>query len=67
MKAIDRGIRKHCIRAGERHVVVPAASEAAFRRALREVGYLLAAGTPHGAKGRRAKALQEPPASAGEA
>jgi hypothetical protein len=34
--------RKHCMRAGERHLVVPAASEAAFRLALREIGYLLA-------------------------
>ncbi len=58
--------RKHCMRAGERHLVVPAASEAAFRRALREVGYLLTAATPHGAKGRRARALQEPSAPAGE-
>jgi hypothetical protein len=53
--ANDARARKHCMRAGERHLVVPAASEAAFRRALREIGYLLAAAPPHGAKGRRAK------------
>jgi hypothetical protein len=45
--ASDTRTRKHCMRAGERHLVVPASSEAAFRRALREVGYLLAPGTPH--------------------
>lgn len=36
-------LSKHCIRTGERHLVVPAASEAAFRRTLRAIGYLLAA------------------------
>ncbi len=45
--ASDTRTRKHCMRAGERHLVVPASSEAAFRRALREVGYLLVPGTPH--------------------
>lgn len=65
--AHDARTRKHCMRAGERHLVVPAASEAAFRRALREVGYLLAAAMPHGAKkGRRAKARQGLSAPAGE-
>jgi hypothetical protein len=39
--ANDTRTRKHCLRAGERHVVVPASSEAAFRRALRQVGYVL--------------------------
>ena len=34
--ANDTRTRKHCMRAGERHLVVPASSEAAFRRALRE-------------------------------
>jgi hypothetical protein len=42
--ANDTRTRKHCLRAGERHLVVPASSEAAFRRALREAGYLLSAG-----------------------
>lgn len=42
--ANDTRTRKHCLRAGERHLVVPASSEAAFRRALRDVGYLLSEG-----------------------
>ncbi len=50
--ASDTRTRKHCMRARERHLVVPAVAEAAFRRALREVGYLLAPGTPHSANGR---------------
>lgn len=33
-----------CLPAGDRHLVVPAASERAFRRALRELGYPLATG-----------------------
>jgi hypothetical protein len=33
--------RRLCLLAGERHVVVPAASERAFRRAVRELGYLV--------------------------
>jgi len=47
--ANDARTRKHCMRAGDRHLVVPALSEAAFRRALRELGYLLATGEPRGA------------------
>ena len=31
--------RRLCLLAGERHIVVPAASERAFRRAVRELGY----------------------------
>jgi Helicase conserved C-terminal domain len=42
--ANDTRTRKHCFRAGERHLVVPASSEAAFRRALRDAGYLLSPG-----------------------
>jgi hypothetical protein len=42
--ANDIRTRKHCLRAGERHLVVPASSEAAFRRALRDAGYLLSTG-----------------------
>ena len=42
--ANDTRTRKHCLRAGERHLVVPAPSETAFRRSLREVGYVLATG-----------------------
>ena len=40
--ANDTRTRKHCMRAGERHLVVAGSSEAAFRRALRDAGYLLA-------------------------
>jgi hypothetical protein len=43
--ANDTRTRKHCLRAGERHLVVPASSEAAFRRALRDAGYLLSTGS----------------------
>lgn len=32
---------KHCMLAGERHLVVPASSESAFKRTLRDVGYLV--------------------------
>lgn len=42
--ANDSRTRKYCMSAGERHLVVPASSEAAFKRNLREVGYLLAPG-----------------------
>lgn len=51
--ANDTRTRKHCMRAGERHLVVPASSEAAFRRALRDVGYLLVSGGTRVTKGRR--------------
>ena len=34
-------LAKLCQRAGDRHLVVPAASEAAFRKALRELGHIL--------------------------
>jgi len=51
--ANDSRTRKHCLRAGERHLVVPASSEAAFKRTLREVGYLLACGKTRPAKNRR--------------
>ncbi len=59
--ANDSGTRRHCLRAGERHLVVPASSEAAFRRGLREVGYLLAAAKPSVAVGGRkaAKVTEE--------
>lgn len=39
--AHDSRTRPHCYLAGERHLAVPAASEAAFRRALRGLGYIL--------------------------
>ena len=51
--ANDSRTRKHCLRAGERHLVVPASSEAAFKRTLREVGYLLDMGDTRLAKNRR--------------
>lgn len=40
--AHDARTRRLCMQAGERHVVVPAASETEFRRGLRDLGYLLA-------------------------
>jgi len=52
--ANDSRTRKHCMRAGERHLVVPSSSEAAFKRALREAGYLLAMGEVRSAGNRRA-------------
>lgn len=42
--ANDSRTRSHCMRAGERHLVVPTSSESAFKRNLREVGYLLVTG-----------------------
>ncbi|MGH9328693.1 MAG: hypothetical protein ACRD2B_18650 [Terriglobia bacterium] len=38
----DTRTRRLCMRAGDRHLVVPVRSEAAFRRALRDLGYFLA-------------------------
>jgi hypothetical protein len=55
------------MRAGERHLVVAAASEAAFRRALRELGYLLASGEARVTKGRRASTSDAPGPRAAEA
>jgi hypothetical protein len=54
--ARDPRTRRHCMRAGERHLVVPASSEATFRRALRELGYLLASGETRVPTGRRESA-----------
>ena len=51
--ANDSRTRKHCMLAGERHLVVPASSEAAFKRNLRDVGYLVAVGEVKAAKPRR--------------
>jgi hypothetical protein len=51
--ANDSRTRKHCMLAGKRHLVVPASSEAAFKRTLRDVGYLLAMGEIKVAKPRR--------------
>ena len=51
--ANDSRTRKHCMLAGERHLVVPASSEAAFKRTLREVGYLMAMAEVKSVKPRR--------------
>jgi hypothetical protein len=50
--ANDKRTRKHCMRAGEWHLVVTGSSEAAFRRALRDAGYLLAGDDKRPAKKR---------------
>ena len=55
MVARDTRTRKHCMRAGDRHLIVPASSEAAFRRGLRDGGYIVAAGKERPAKGGVAK------------
>lgn len=57
--ANDARTSRLCLRAGERHVAVPAASEAAFGRAVRELGLVLppasaAPGTPARQRGRSA-------------
>lgn len=57
--ANDSRTRKHCLLAGERHLVVPASSEAAFKRTLREVGYLVAIGEARPAKPRRKAARKK--------
>ena len=51
--ANDSRTRRHCMLAGERHLAVPASSEAAFKRRLREVGYMVAIGEVKTAKPRR--------------
>ena len=58
--ANDTRTRKHCMRAGERHLVVPASSEAAFRRALRDVGYFVAPAGAQVAAGRQTIAAAAP-------
>ena len=57
--ANDSRTRKYCMRAGERHLVVPASSEASFKRTLREVGYLVATGRARPAKIRQAPPSEE--------
>lgn len=42
--AAEPSLRDRCMRAGERHLVVPGQEEAAFRRALRRLGYVAAPG-----------------------
>ncbi|MBI5485827.1 MAG: helicase-associated domain-containing protein [Deltaproteobacteria bacterium] len=65
--ANDTRTRKYCLRAGERHLAVPASAETAFRRGLREVGYLLAAGETRGAGVARAGSPDDPAPERGEA
>jgi len=57
--ANDSRTRRHCMLAGERHLVVPASSEAAFKRTLREVGYLVAMGEAKPVKPRRKAARKK--------
>jgi hypothetical protein len=59
--------RKHCLRTGERHLVVPAGFETAFRRGLREIGYLIAPAGAHGANRGQATAAKETPGPIAEA
>lgn len=42
--ANDRQAGKHCLVAGERHLVVPEKGKARFSRAIRKLGYLIAPG-----------------------
>ena len=42
--AHDSRIRKYCMQAGDRHLAVPASSETAFKRAVKEAGYLVQVG-----------------------
>ena len=44
MIANDERMRKHCMRAGERHLVVTASSEATFRRVLQDAEVSLSRG-----------------------
>lgn len=65
--ANDTRTRKHCMRAGERHLVVPSSSEVAFKRALRKVGYLVTSGETKVTKARRAPAPETAAPQATEA
>jgi hypothetical protein len=65
--ANDTRTRKHCMRAGDRHLVVPSSSEAAFKRTLREVGYLVTSGETKVTKARRAPAPEAAAPQATEA
>ena len=47
--ARDRRTRGHCLLAGDRMLAVPAASDAAFRRAARELGYVVGGATARAA------------------
>ena len=64
--ANDTRTRTHCMRAGERHLVVPPPSDAAFRRALRALGYGLASGQARAPRSRLAGTSDAPgPRTAG--
>src|ERR1035437_1931369 len=54
--ANDTRTRKHCMRAGERHLVVTGTSDAAFRRALRDSGVLFSGRKHTGARTRGERA-----------
>ena len=56
--ANDSRTRKYCMRAGERHLVIPAGSEAAFRRAPRD----RVSGRPRTGSGARRRRADERPA-----
>ncbi len=58
--ANDKRTGKHCMRAGERHLVVTGSSEAAFRRALRDAGYLVAADDKRPVRRRNPSKYQNP-------
>ena len=62
--AKDPKTGKHCMRAGDRHLVVTASAEAAFRRGLREAGYLIAEGKTRKAKAKKAAPDPPPPSAA---
>lgn len=51
--ANDSRTRSHCMPAGDRFLVVPTSSESAFKRNLRDIGYLLASGESAKSRSRR--------------
>ena len=63
--ANDSRTRKHCMLAGEQHLVIPASSEAAFKRTLRDVGYLVAVGEVKVVKPRRKASAMRSASSSG--
>ncbi len=54
--ANDSRTRNYCMRAGDCHLLVPVSSESAFKRSLRDIGYLLAVGESGKPIARRKKA-----------
>ena len=69
--ANDSRLRKHCMRAGDRHLAMPVSSETAFKRAVKEAGYLVQLGeTPlrsRASQGRHASPLNLATPQAAEA